>query len=350
MADITVSSAVHTLLQASTQADIRSASGVTSIATVTAATGIETFLATPTSANLASSITNETGSGSLVFGTNPTLTGAALAGAVTFSANNTHDIGTAATAARNVYASTGFHVAIGQFYNIAGVGTISGSTDGVFRLKNVAGSAGAGSLCFGSDTSASARIKGNGTELQVRLGDDSAYAAFRSGSAGTSTGTSSKAARIGGKIKEFYTDAGNVNTTETDLYSYTTEASLFGANGENVECVFSGAYVGSAFTKQVKAYFAGTAIFDSGALAVGSNSSWRMEINLIRVSSTVVRYSVAMNTSGASTMVYTNVGELTGLTLSNTNILKITGTAGAGGSSNDIVAKMGVIHWSPVSV
>lgn len=36
-------------------------------------TGIATFLATPTSANLASAVTNETGSGSLVFGTSPTL-------------------------------------------------------------------------------------------------------------------------------------------------------------------------------------------------------------------------------------------------------------------------------------
>ena len=36
--------------------------------------GIATFLQTPSSANLASAITNETGSGSLVFGTSPTLT------------------------------------------------------------------------------------------------------------------------------------------------------------------------------------------------------------------------------------------------------------------------------------
>ena len=36
-------------------------------------TGVATFLATPTSANLATAITNETGSGSLVFGTSPTI-------------------------------------------------------------------------------------------------------------------------------------------------------------------------------------------------------------------------------------------------------------------------------------
>jgi hypothetical protein len=37
-------------------------------------TGVETFLATPTSANLAAAVTDETGSGSLVFGTSPTIT------------------------------------------------------------------------------------------------------------------------------------------------------------------------------------------------------------------------------------------------------------------------------------
>lgn len=38
-------------------------------------TGVATFLTTPSSANLASAVTNETGSGSLVFGTSPTLGG-----------------------------------------------------------------------------------------------------------------------------------------------------------------------------------------------------------------------------------------------------------------------------------
>lgn len=41
-------------------------------------TGVATFLATPTSANLASAITNETGSGALVFATSPTLVTPAL--------------------------------------------------------------------------------------------------------------------------------------------------------------------------------------------------------------------------------------------------------------------------------
>lgn len=42
--------------------------------------GVATWLATPSSANLAAAVTGETGSGALVFGTGPTLTSAALAG------------------------------------------------------------------------------------------------------------------------------------------------------------------------------------------------------------------------------------------------------------------------------
>ncbi len=41
-------------------------------------TGVSTFLATPSSANLATAVTGETGSGALVFGTAPTLTGATV--------------------------------------------------------------------------------------------------------------------------------------------------------------------------------------------------------------------------------------------------------------------------------
>lgn len=43
-------------------------------------TNVSSFLATPTSANLAAAITDETGSGSLVFATSPTITGPALVG------------------------------------------------------------------------------------------------------------------------------------------------------------------------------------------------------------------------------------------------------------------------------
>lgn len=44
--------------------------------------GVATWLGTPSSANLAAAVTDETGSGALVFGTSPTITGATLGDAV----------------------------------------------------------------------------------------------------------------------------------------------------------------------------------------------------------------------------------------------------------------------------
>lgn len=55
--------------------------------------GVATFLATPSSANLASAVTDETGSGALVFGTSPSLTTPSLSGE-TFSTSATVTAGT----------------------------------------------------------------------------------------------------------------------------------------------------------------------------------------------------------------------------------------------------------------
>jgi hypothetical protein len=59
---------------------------------ITPGTGVGTFLATPSSANLAAAVTNETGTGALVFGTSPDFTTAATIGGVaipTISSTNT---------------------------------------------------------------------------------------------------------------------------------------------------------------------------------------------------------------------------------------------------------------------
>jgi hypothetical protein len=63
-----------------------------------AGSGVLTFLATPSSANLAAAVTGETGSGALVFGTGPSIAGGALSG--TFS-------GTPTFSGNVVFSSTG---------------------------------------------------------------------------------------------------------------------------------------------------------------------------------------------------------------------------------------------------
>jgi hypothetical protein len=150
---------------------------------------------------------------------------------------------------------------------------------------------------------------------------------------------------MGGTLFDFFTSVGNSGTTETDLYSSTLAANTFTTNGDKIEATYGGTFVSSATaTRQIKVYFAGTVILDTGALSISASASWQVNVLLIRVSSTVVRYTISLQTAGASLAVYNATSELTGLTLSNTNILKITGTAaGVGAATNDIVAMLGTV-------
>jgi hypothetical protein len=323
-------------------------------------TGVADFLATPSASNFAAAVTGETGTGAPVLGTSPTITTPTISaplmtGHVTFSPSNTYNVGNSAFNASpaQIYAQTGFHVPSGQFYNIVGTGTISGATDGVFRFKNVAGTDGVGSIVLGGENVGAARLKANGTEWQFKTGNDASYGSGRAGAFSINTGTTSKVSRVGGKIKEYFTDAGNTGTSETDLYTYTTEAGLLANNGETITGNYAGEFVtsGGTATRQVKLYFGGTAFFDSGALTVSEATDWSLRYTLIRVSSTAVRYEVTFLSGGLSSLIPPSGGEITGLTLSNTNILKITGTAaGVGAATNDITAKLGSIFWWPASL
>jgi len=150
---------------------------------------------------------------------------------------------------------------------------------------------------------------------------------------------------LGGCIFDHYTDAGNTTTTETDLYSDTLPASLFDANGVKLLADYGGTFVASATaTRQLKVYFGGTVILDTGALTISVASSWSIYLVLVRVSSSIVRYLVGLQTSSAALAAYSASGAVTGLTLTNTQILKITGqAAGTGAATNDIVAKLGQV-------
>jgi hypothetical protein len=65
------------------QSGSRTALGLGALATVVPGTGVATFLATPSSANLIAAITDETGSGAAVFGTSPTIATPTFTGNIT---------------------------------------------------------------------------------------------------------------------------------------------------------------------------------------------------------------------------------------------------------------------------
>lgn len=154
---------------------------------------------------------------------------------------------------------------------------------------------------------------------------------------------------IGGYIKDFYTDAGNTTTTETDLYSYTTKANTLAADGEKLVVEFSGYFVASPTANRVlRIYFAGSQIASTGTIVDNSgNNAWKATVTIIRTSSTTSRaYTQFTYNNGTSETTLSGVPVQTSLTLSGTNIIKITGQAGGtGAATNDIVATIGTIRW-----
>jgi hypothetical protein len=113
-------------------------------------TGVATFLATPSSANLISAVTDETGTGSLVFGTTPTIatpvisspkissTYSAKTAAYTFVSGdegNTFSMNNAASVQFNIPTDATFNFAVGTEINVfwitgAGQPTIGAVTPG----------------------------------------------------------------------------------------------------------------------------------------------------------------------------------------------------------------------------
>jgi len=146
---------------------------------------------------------------------------------------------------------------------------------------------------------------------------------------------------------DHFADAGNVGTGEDDLYSDTIAAGQLANNGEKIEAQYNLAIVSSATaTRQIKAYFGGTLILDTTALTFGSAGACNIWITIIRESSSVVRCMVEFAASGLTLQPISTYTRITGLTLANTQILKITGeAAGVGAATDDIVAKMGSVEW-----
>lgn len=140
-------------------------------------------------------------------------------------------------------------------------------------------------------------------------------------------------------------DANNSGTGETDLYSDTTAANTFNANTEVLHAHYAGTFNDITATCQLKTYFGGTQAFDSGALTVSATGSFSIDMECIRETSSVVRCTTELTASGATASNPSQYTRITGLTLSGTNIWKITGQAGGvGGGSNDCTATLGYLE------
>lgn len=154
----------------------------------------------------------------------------------------------------------------------------------------------------------------------------------------------------GGVIADFYTDVANSSTTETVLYTYTTPANTLANDGEKIKFEYTLDLSDITATNRIKVRFAGTDIADSGAMTISATGAATVTGCIVRTSSTTARASITILAPNASTPTYTAYAYLTGLTLSGTNIIYVSGqSAGAGGGSSDITGKLGNITWYGVA-
>lgn len=151
---------------------------------------------------------------------------------------------------------------------------------------------------------------------------------------------------LGGGIKDFIADvASPAVLTESDIYTYTTLANTLAVNGDKIDAEYGLQLTATGgLTKQLRVYFAGVLIFDSGGLSLSVSTDFCINALVIRDSATSVRCVVTANTTGASTNAFAKVTKITGLTLSNTNILKVTGTVGTGAVAGDITGILGMVE------
>lgn len=168
-----------------------------------------------------------------------------------------------------------------------------------------------------------------------------------------------QAVRWDGLPRTLYThfaDQGNgADTSEDTLYTDNLAAGQLLTNGDVIEFTYAGTYDSStAGTKRLRFYFGGTVVVDSTAVAGTAAGSWQIVVTVMRDSSTSVRVSGAYQATGISAanvaLASATFTKVTGLTLSNAQTVKITGTSGTTATANRMVASEAVAVYQPAAL
>lgn len=136
------------------------------------------------------------------------------------------------------------------------------------------------------------------------------------------------------------TDVGNVGPGEDDLHSFTLPANIFVNIGNDyLHCIFAGTTAANGNNKQIKFKFAGTTFFDTGVVTWNAKN-WIYHVHIIMYDTDKLMFIGTFDVEGD---IFHNAtrAQLTGLTLTGTNVLKATGEAT---SDNDVVQSVTIIR------
>lgn len=198
---------------------VTTATGV--VSSVVPGTGVETFLGTPSSANLASALTDETGTGAAVFAAAPTLTGVVKIGGATSSFPAIRNTGAKLEVVlADASAFADFKAQNGTF-----TGGVDVQSDGSGHSLTVTG----GRIGFGTTSSVPA-LRNTSTVLEVVLGDNSQFTNFKCANVET-TGT----IKIAGNAVRGTTEGTNhldIFNGTAPVGTLTNGISLYAAAGE----------------------------------------------------------------------------------------------------------------------
>jgi hypothetical protein len=140
---------------------------------------------------------------------------------------------------------------------------------------------------------------------------------------------------------DHFTDATTATTSEETLYIDQIDAGTLAVNGDKITAEYAGIFAANANEKNVNIYFGGTVLFGTPGPTENAKE-WKLQLTLIRVSNTVVRYVVQFSSGDHWTPEY---GELTGLNLTTTDYdIELKGETPA--VAGDLTAKMGYgVFW-----
>lgn len=159
-------------------------------------TGVATFLATPSSANLASAVTNETGSGALVFATSPTLVTPILGTPTSGTLTNADGlpISTGLTGAgTGVLTALGVNIgSAGAFVTFNGAGGTPSSLTGT-NISGTAASLTAGTVTTNANLTGDVTSVGNATTLATTQTNVHTWSALQTLSGGETNSNSPSA-------------------------------------------------------------------------------------------------------------------------------------------------------------